>query len=395
MTGQSRAVRLGIAALTKAGGGAENLWRYFVTDPAIRPAIDPILIAPLGYRPVDPGALAAARIPIQSLPYDPLAQMRFRLERRVLGTDAASRTLWDAALRQAKVDLLWITIAGMGELDWAVPLAECCQSRRLPYWLNLQHAQEDWFFEDEARTHRARRVVDRASRIFVVSERNRRSLERSLGCSVRNTMRGVNGPSASTVSIGDRLVLEAPPRINGTARLRSLARFDLRFKGQDLLLEALASPRWQQRDWTLSLQGGGQHRALLERLILQLGFASERVTLHERDEDIERTFRATDLLVMPSRSEGSPFALVEALACGRPAVVTSVGGQDELVLDGKTGWVATCVSVAAIDQALERAWTSRERWPVMGAAGRKHVVEGWDLGAAHQALLAALLADCR
>ncbi len=395
MTQPTTPIRLGIAALTTAGGGAENLWRYFVTDPAVRPYLEPVVIAPHGYRSVDPGALRAARVPVLALTRGLLDQLRYRLMRRVYGVDASARAQWDAALHRAGVEVVWITIAGMGELPWAVPLAECCRARGVPYWLNLQHAEEDAFFADEAQTSRVRMAVEGASCVLVVSERNRRSLERALGIAVPHVMRGVNGPTAAVVSIGERLVRDAIPRMDGTARLRSLARFDPSVKGQDLLLEVLAAPRWQQRDWTLALQGGGQHWALLERLILQLAFAPGRVTLLERDEDLERTFRETDLLVMPSRSEGSPFALVEAMACGRPAVVTPVGGQDELVRDGETGWVAASVSVAGLDEALERAWASRALWHAMGAAARVHALAGWNLTEAHQKLLKKLRADCR
>lgn len=386
-------IRLAIAALTTAGGGAENLWRLFVTDPTVRPSLDPVLLAPHGYRPVDARALAAAHVPIQELAHGVRESVRFKIERRLAGDDAASRTQWQQALLATTPELLWINIAGMGELDWAVPLAELCRARALPYWIILQHAEEDGFFADDQRTARARAVIEGAARVLFVSERNRRALERAIGASVPQAMRGVNGPSATVVALGERVLREAAPRTSGTVRFRSLARFDLRYKGQDLLLAALATDRWRERDWTLVLQGGGPHRELLERLIARHDFAARQVTVLDRDEDLDRAFRETDLLVMPSRSEGSPFALVEAMVCGRPAVVTPVGGNDELVRDQETGWVSAAVSADAFGEALEGAWNGRERWVAMGTAARAHALAHWELTAAHQALLVALRED--
>jgi glycosyltransferase involved in cell wall biosynthesis len=77
--------------------------------------------------------------------------------------------------------------------------------------------------------------------------------------------------------------------------------------------------------------------------------------------------------VLCSVAEGKPLALTEAMVCGRPAVVTDVGGNAELIRDGVTGFVAASPTVPAISDALERAWTSRARWPDMGRAAAADV----------------------
>jgi len=79
------------------------------------------------------------------------------------------------------------------------------------------------------------------------------------------------------------------------------------------------------------------------------------------------------MLVLPSRYEGLPLALVEAMWCGRPALVTDVGGNAELCLDGKTGFVAEAPVVSSVARALERAWSERHDWFRLGQAGRVHV----------------------
>src|SRR5262249_57889837 len=65
--------------------------------------------------------------------------------------------------------------------------------------------------------------------------------------------------------------------------------------------------------------------------------------------------------------EGKPLALTEAMLCGRPAVVTDVGGNAELVSDGVTGFVAKSATLAGIRDALERSWMERNSWAEIGA----------------------------
>jgi glycosyltransferase involved in cell wall biosynthesis len=74
---------------------------------------------------------------------------------------------------------------------------------------------------------------------------------------------------------------------------------------------------------------------------------------------------------MPSRSEGTPLALVEAMICGRPSVVTDVGGNLEWVEEPRNGFIAEAPTVRSFGKALERAWMARDRWPSLGAAARE------------------------
>ena len=78
-------------------------------------------------------------------------------------------------------------------------------------------------------------------------------------------------------------------------------------------------------------------------------------------------------LVLPSRAEGLPLALVEAMMCGRPAIVTDVGGNGEVVRDGITGVIATSATVSALDSALGRFWAMRPQWKRMGIAAAEHI----------------------
>jgi len=88
--------------------------------------------------------------------------------------------------------------------------------------------------------------------------------------------------------------------------------------------------------------------------------------------DLAAVWRTHHGLVLPSRLEGTPLALYEAMLCHRLAIVTDVGGNAELIEDNVSGFVAATPSVAALDEALERAWARRAEWRELGlAAGRR------------------------
>ena len=79
------------------------------------------------------------------------------------------------------------------------------------------------------------------------------------------------------------------------------------------------------------------------------------------------------LLVWLSHSEGTPLSLLEASYCKRPSVVTDVGGNSEVVLEGITGFVAPAATVNSLDMTLEKAWQNQHLWEQMGIESRMYV----------------------
>jgi glycosyltransferase involved in cell wall biosynthesis len=162
------------------------------------------------------------------------------------------------------------------------------------------------------------------------------------------------------------------PRVpEARLQLASVARLKTAAKGQDLLLEALATDRWRSRDWNLSFYGGGRDLGYLRELAVHYALA-EKVQFRGHVPDVRAIWAANDLLVLPSRVEGAPLALREAMLCGRPSVVTDVGGTTEWVEEGHTGFVADGVTARSLGAALERAWAARAQWTDIGA--RAHAV---------------------
>jgi glycosyltransferase involved in cell wall biosynthesis len=153
--------------------------------------------------------------------------------------------------------------------------------------------------------------------------------------------------------------------------LACVARLDVSQKGHDLLLEVLALPRWRERAVRVSLVGTGMHERVLRRIVEQRKLTS--VEFAGFSNNIEEVWSKHHALVLASRYEGMPLALVEAMLCGRPCIVTDVSSHAELVRDGVNGFLATAPTVGCLDEALNRAWEKREGLEEMGRRAARDV----------------------
>ena len=89
--------------------------------------------------------------------------------------------------------------------------------------------------------------------------------------------------------------------------------------------------------------------------------------------NIEHLWSQHHALLLPSRFEGMPLALIEAMLCGRPCIVTDVAGHSELVRDGINGFLAKAPTIDFVDEAMNRAWENRHRLKQMGEAAARDV----------------------
>jgi len=140
-------------------------------------------------------------------------------------------------------------------------------------------------------------------------------------------------------------------------------------KGHDLLIQLLAQPQWKHRDWKLNIYGEGEDRKAMGALVNQYEL-SDKIIFQGNVNDIRNDIWKTNhLLLMPSHYEGMPLALIEAMLCGRTAVVSDVGGATELMEDNVHGFIAKDNSVSHFGEALERAWRIKGNWSEMGEKG--------------------------
>lgn len=196
-----------------------------------------------------------------------------------------------------------------------------------------------------------------------VSESNLRATERQL------TQRLVNARVVKN-PVNLDCVDPVPWPQEESINFASVARLDIAAKGQDILFEVLSDHRWRDRDWRLSLYGSGDHDVYLRELSTFFGL-NDRVVFRGQVEDIREVWHTNHALVLPSRVEGTPLCMVEAMLCGRPVIGTAVSGISEWVREGGNGFLAEAPTVDSYASALERAWQRRAGWEDLGKQARK------------------------
>jgi len=140
-------------------------------------------------------------------------------------------------------------------------------------------------------------------------------------------------------------------------------------KGFDLLLHAFARVAPRHPDWRLMIVGKGPLREQLEAQARMLGLDG-KVTFTGELVDPFAAFRAADLFVFSSRFEGFGNALVEALACGLPAIsFDCVAGPSEIIRDGEDGIIVPRDDVAALAKAIDRLMSDPELRAKLGHRG--------------------------
>jgi len=122
----------------------------------------------------------------------------------------------------------------------------------------------------------------------------------------------------------------------------------------------------------LLIVGDGEEGPALQALAGELGVA-ERVRFLGRRDDVRRLLPLLDVFVLSSQTEGISVALLEAMACGRPAVVTDTGGNPEVCIAGETGLLVPVGDPEALSRSLAELLGSRDRRHAMGEAARARV----------------------
>jgi glycosyltransferase involved in cell wall biosynthesis len=190
----------------------------------------------------------------------------------------------------------------------------------------------------------------------------------------------------ASIGISSRYILnplrfepgEAPPAHGdaGPFRLLFVGAYGRR-KGCPELVEALARVRGQGLDARLTIVGKEERKG-------DDAVVTDKVRAHGLDGAVEFTgvktasemppaYRGADVICLPSRHEGLPMALLEAMAFGLPAVATPVGGIADLVIHGDTGLLVSPGDVDGLAHAIATLAGDTERRRRMGARGRERV----------------------
>jgi glycosyltransferase involved in cell wall biosynthesis len=161
-----------------------------------------------------------------------------------------------------------------------------------------------------------------------------------------------------------------------------------RQKGADVLLRAFARLRTERPGAQLWILGEGEDRAMLGRLAEELGLAGAAHFQGVVSNPFPFVARS-DVFVSAARYEGVSNAVLEALVCGTPVVATACpSGIDEVVEEGRNGWLVPPEDDAALASALLRALGAG---PALDRAGiRARAAARWGVDSvarAYEALL--------
>jgi len=157
------------------------------------------------------------------------------------------------------------------------------------------------------------------------------------------------------------------PGPNGRYRLLSVGRLGFQ-KNYSVLIEAFGRLASQFQNWDLSIVGEGKDRDDLEALIRAHGLQG-RVVLHGMTNSIAQWYSSSHLFCLPSRWEGFPNALAEALAHGLPAVgFAGCAGVSDLISPGHNGLAAEgSDNVESLARALETLFRDGAARKTMGS----------------------------
>ena len=159
-------------------------------------------------------------------------------------------------------------------------------------------------------------------------------------------------------------------------------------KGLDLALRALGSLK--ELNWEWHIAGDGPQMSVLQSLAKELGLGDRVHFLGwQSREQLMKCYGQANIFLFPSRHEGMPNALLEAMASGLPVIASCIAGNEELVVDGETGYLVPSEDIEALRAALKKLLSERTSREQMGKASRQYVEENysWESTAQQYALL--------
>lgn len=185
---------------------------------------------------------------------------------------------------------------------------------------------------------------------------------------VQRKIVSIPNPVSPSASLSDPVACERARKI-----LLCVGRLSYQ-KNQRVLVEAFSLLASQFPDWDLVLVGEGEDRPALEAMIRSLDL-SERVRLEGAQADVSSYYQAAQLFCLPSRWEGFPNVLAEAMACGLPSVgFADCAGTNVLIAPGQSGLLAGPAGTArALAEPLASLMSDPSRRKTMGAHARSMI----------------------
>jgi glycosyltransferase involved in cell wall biosynthesis len=273
---------------------------------------------------------------------------------------------------RGRIALLHVNVATRGSVLRKAAVAALGARLGLPLVVHLHGNDPDAFFPRLPRpaARALGRAFARAERVLVLGEPWRRfAIERLELDPARVRVL----PNA--VALPER---DPPAPDSKECRLLFLGRLDAS-KGLPELLAALAAPQLAGLAWRARAAGNGpvqRWRAAADGLAARLALEP-----WQPEATVRGWLAQSDVLVLPSRREGLPMALLEAMAFGRCVIATPVGCVPEVIEHGRTGLLVPPGDAPALARTLARVIADPALRSALGARARAHARAHHEIGA--------------
>jgi glycosyltransferase involved in cell wall biosynthesis len=149
-------------------------------------------------------------------------------------------------------------------------------------------------------------------------------------------------------------------------------------KGHEFLVAAMPSVVKEFPHAKVGICGDGFLRQQLDAQIKTLGL-EKSVFLLGKFDNVTKYLVAADVFVLPSRWEGLPISLLEAMSVGLPIIATRVEGVDEVISDGEQGLLMSVGDIAALSDAILRLLRDPQARYQMGTAAKQRLLESYSI----------------
>ncbi|MBL8649585.1 MAG: glycosyltransferase [Sphingopyxis sp.] len=319
---------------------------------AAQPGIDLTVVAPIGLPPF-PLSLHPRYRALRALPpyenWNGLAihRPRFTLLPKI-GARFNPAKVARAVLRTMREQLFDVVDAQFFHPDGPAAM-RVAETLDLPFSAKARGADISHFGHDPATAPQVVEAAQKAAGLLAVSESMRRDMA-AIGIDAGKIAVHYTGIDTARFHPGDRAAARKALGMDDTPAILTVGALIAR-KGQALVIEAL--PTLPGTHYWLA--GAGEQEGRYRALAQKLGVADRVHFLGAvANADLPGLYRAADIVVMPSASEGLANAWVEALACGTPIVISDAGGAAELVTSPIAGRIAqrTPVAIAEAVQTI-------------------------------------------
>ncbi|MBB5440350.1 glycosyltransferase involved in cell wall biosynthesis [Pedobacter sp. AK017] len=236
-----------------------------------------------------------------------------------------------------------------------------CYSLNIPYSLVCQKAV-DFYWPAKSDRNLMTKLLKHAKACYFVSKHNKILTEEQFGTRLTNGHVIFN-----PLKIGK---IQPYPHTKNGFRLACIGRLFILDKGQDILIRILSKKKWKDRAITITFVGSGIDDIGLKEMAALLDV--QNISFAGQVQDIDLLWQDYHALILPSRSEGLPLSMVEAMAAGRIVIVSNAGGNTELMEENITGFSGYPYE-NAFEEAMERAWSKRQDWEVMGKEAARQI----------------------